>query len=82
MAEPTRGIDVGTKVEIYRLIDSLASQGKAIVLISSELPEILNLSDRIYVMFEGKFVSELPASAASAELVTHYATGGSPVGTA
>lgn len=80
MAEPTRGIDVGAKAEIYRLIDDLAAQGKALVLVSSELPEILNLSDRIYVMFEGSIVAELPASAASAELITHYVTGGQPVG--
>ena len=80
MAEPTRGIDVGAKAEIYRLIDDLAAQGKAIVLVSSELPEILNLSDRIYVMFEGRFVAEMSASEASPELITHYATGGQPVG--
>ena len=80
MAEPTRGIDVGAKAEIYRLIDQLAEQGKAIVLVSSELPEILNLSDRICVMFEGRVVAELSADEATAELITHYATGGRPVG--
>lgn len=80
MAEPTRGIDVGGKAEIYRLIDELAAQGKAIVLVSSELPEILHLSDRIYVMFEGRVVAELEGSEASAELIATYATGGRPVG--
>src|SRR5258708_33207010 len=52
--EPTRGIDVGAKTEIYKLLRSLADQGKAIVMISSELPEILRMSDRIIVMCEGR----------------------------
>jgi ribose transport system ATP-binding protein len=56
--EPTRGIDVAAKVEIYGLMDQLASQGKAIVMISSELPEVIGMSDRIYVMHEGKMVKE------------------------
>jgi ABC-type sugar transport system ATPase subunit len=57
--EPTRGIDVGTKYEIYLLINRLASQGKAIIMISSELPEVLGMSDRIMVMHEGRIKGEI-----------------------
>ena len=57
--EPTRGIDVGAKAEIYHLIDDLANQGLGIMLISSELSEILGLSDRIYVMQHGRITGEL-----------------------
>ena len=53
--EPTRGIDVGAKYEIYTIISELASKGKSVIVISSDLPEVLGLSDRIYVMNEGKF---------------------------
>jgi len=67
--EPTRGIDVGAKYEIYTIINRLASEGKAIILISSELPEILGVCDRIYVMSEGKIVGEMPASEASQESI-------------
>jgi len=70
--EPTRGIDVGAKYEIYTIINRLASEGKGIILISSELPEILGICDRIYVMREGKIVSEMPASEASQEIVMKY----------
>jgi ABC-type sugar transport system ATPase subunit len=56
--EPTRGIDVGAKMEVYRLINELAKQGKAILMISSELPEILQLSDRVYVMSDGHVTAE------------------------
>jgi putative multiple sugar transport system ATP-binding protein len=70
--EPTRGIDVGAKYEIYTIINRLASEGKGIILISSELPEILGVCDRIYVMREGKVVGELPASEASQEIVMKY----------
>lgn len=65
--EPTRGIDVGAKYEIYRIINELAALGKSIILISSELPEILGLSDRIYVMNEGRFVGEFTKETASQE---------------
>jgi L-arabinose transport system ATP-binding protein len=58
--EPTRGIDVGAKAEIYRLIDELANAGLAIMFISSDLPEILGMSDRIYVMQGGRITGELP----------------------
>ena len=57
--EPTRGIDVGAKYEIYRLIHQLADQGKAIIIVSSELPELLGMSDRIYTIFEGRITGEL-----------------------
>jgi putative multiple sugar transport system ATP-binding protein len=70
--EPTRGIDVGAKYEIYTIINRLASEGKGIVMISSELPEILGVCDRIYVMREGRMVGELPASEASQEIVMKY----------
>ena len=57
--EPTRGIDIGAKKEIYELIDQLAQEGVAILLISSELPEVINMSDRIVVMKQGKAVAVL-----------------------
>jgi ribose transport system ATP-binding protein len=67
--EPTRGIDVGAKAEIYRLLNALAAQGKAIVVISSELPEILRLSHRIAVMCEGRLTGILPGGAAQEEIM-------------
>jgi putative multiple sugar transport system ATP-binding protein len=70
--EPTRGIDVGAKYEIYTIINRLASEGKGIILISSELPEILGVCDRVYVMRDGKIVGEMPASEASQEKVMKY----------
>ena len=70
--EPTRGIDVGAKYEIYTIINRLASEGKGIIVISSELPEILGMSDRIYVMRNGKIVGELPAHEASQEKIMTY----------
>ncbi|MFD1554726.1 sugar ABC transporter ATP-binding protein [Paraburkholderia silviterrae] len=72
--EPTRGIDVGAKSEIYKLLRALAGQGKAIVMISSELPEILRMSDRIVVMCEGRITGELCASEATQERIMHLAT--------
>jgi len=67
--EPTRGIDVGAKAEIYRLVDDLANQGLAVMFISSELPEILGLSDRIYVMQNGRIAGELPGPGSTEEAV-------------
>jgi putative multiple sugar transport system ATP-binding protein len=67
--EPTRGIDVGAKYEIYTLINQLAEEGKAILLISSEMPELLGLCDRIYVMNEGRLIDEMPAAEASQERI-------------
>ncbi|XSG74000.1 multiple monosaccharide ABC transporter ATP-binding protein [Herpetosiphon llansteffanensis] len=67
--EPTRGIDVGAKYEIYTIINKLAQAGKAVIIISSELPEILGMCDRIYVMNEGQLVGEMPAADASQEKI-------------
>jgi putative multiple sugar transport system ATP-binding protein len=65
--EPTRGIDVGAKYEIYCLIAQLAKEGKCIILISSEMPELLGMTDRLYVMNEGYFIAEMKTSDASQE---------------
>jgi putative multiple sugar transport system ATP-binding protein len=67
--EPTRGIDVGAKYEIYSLVSALAAQGRAIVMISSEMPELLGMCDRIYVMSEGRFVAHFPRAEASQERI-------------
>jgi len=78
--EPTRGIDVGAKSEIYALLNTLARQGKSIIMISSELPETLRMSHRIAVMCEGRITGVLPASEATQEKIMTYATmrGGAP----
>lgn len=73
--EPTRGIDVGAKFEIYRLIHELADQGKAIVLVSSELPELLGMSDRIYTLFEGSITGVLDRADADQEKLMRMMTG-------
>jgi len=73
--EPTRGIDVGAKAEIYRLMTELTRQGKTIIMISSELPEILGMSDRIMVMHEGDKIGELTRAEATQEKILHLATG-------
>ena len=67
--EPTRGIDVGARYEIYQIINTLAGSGKGVVVISSEMPELLGLCDRICVMNEGRFVGEMPAASASQEAI-------------
>jgi ribose transport system ATP-binding protein len=72
--EPTRGIDVGAKSEIYRLLNDLAAQGKSIIMISSELPEILRMSHRIVVMCEGRITGELTAAEATQEGIMRLAT--------
>ena len=72
--EPTRGIDVGAKAEIYKLLRELAAQGKSIVMISSELPEILRMSDRIVVMCEGRITGELMPAEATQERIMQLAT--------
>ena len=72
--EPTRGIDVGAKAEIYKLLAALAEAGKAIVMISSELPEVLRMSHRILVMCEGRITGELDAREATQESIMHLAT--------
>lgn len=74
--EPTRGVDVGAKREIYQLIDELAERGVPIILVSSDLPEILGVSDRIMVMHEGRIAGELSREEASQESVMQLATGG------
>ncbi|MGD9645103.1 MAG: sugar ABC transporter ATP-binding protein [Pirellulales bacterium] len=73
--EPTRGVDVGTKAEIYRLIGRLAAQGKAIILVSSYLPELLGVADRIGVMCRGRLVDVRPTAEWSEEAIMHCATG-------
>lgn len=73
--EPTRGIDVGAKEEIYRLIDALAGQGVGILFVSSEMEEILSLSDRVLVMHEGKLTGELTRAQMSEEAIMRLATG-------
>lgn len=74
--EPTRGIDVGAKTEIYNLMNRLAENGAAIIMISSELPEVLGMSDRILVMHEGRVAGELSREEATQEAIMHLATGG------
>ena len=73
--EPTRGIDVGAKVEIYQLMNQLAARGAGIIMISSELPEILGMSDRILVMSRGKIVGEFSSAEATQEKILHCALG-------
>ncbi len=67
--EPTRGIDVGAKYEIYQIINEMVSQGKAVVMISSELPELLGMCDRIYAMNEGRIVGEFNGKDATQEKI-------------
>jgi putative multiple sugar transport system ATP-binding protein len=67
--EPTRGIDVGAKFEIYGIMNQLAAQGRGVVMISSEMPELLGMCDRIYVMNEGRIVGELSRAVASQERI-------------
>jgi rhamnose transport system ATP-binding protein len=73
--EPTRGIDVGTKAEVHRLLSALATEGVAVLVISSELPEVLSVADRILVMREGRLVSTLDHDNASEERIIAAATG-------
>jgi ribose transport system ATP-binding protein len=72
--EPTRGIDVGAKSEIYKLLNDLARQGKSIIMISSELPEILRMSHRVVVMCEGRITGEMDIAEATQEKIMTYAT--------
>lgn len=74
--EPTRGIDVGAKVEVYRLMNQLVENGAIVMMISSDLPEILGMCDRVYVMSEGKITANLPIQEASQERIMKAATGG------
>jgi ribose transport system ATP-binding protein len=73
--EPTRGIDVGSKSEIYQIMDELTKKGVGIIMISSELPEVLGMSDRIMVMRQGPIVKELSRAEANEETIMSYAVG-------
>ena len=71
--EPTRGIDVGAKYEIYKLMEELVSKGKTIIMVSSEMQELIGMSDRIIVLFEGSVVGEIPRENFSQNLIMSYA---------
>jgi inositol transport system ATP-binding protein len=73
--EPTRGIDVGAKAEIHRLMSALAKEGKAVLMVSSELPEILGMSDRVLVMHEGRITGEFSRDEVTQEKIMTAATG-------
>jgi ABC-type sugar transport system ATPase subunit len=73
--EPTRGIDVGAKLEMYQQMNALCREGKGIILISSDLPELLSMSDRLYVMHGRRFIASLSKEEASQERVLEYASG-------
>ncbi len=77
--EPTRGVDIGAKKEIYSIINSLAEKGVSIIMISSELPEIIGMVDRVLIMHEGKLTGELNKDEMTQEKIMHYATGGDKV---
>lgn len=74
MDEPTRGIDVGNKFSIYELMQDIAREGRAIVIVSSELPELIGMCDRIYVMNQGTLTGELDRSEFDQEVIMRYAT--------
>ena len=74
--EPTRGVDIGAKSEIYDIINDLTKEGKSIILISTDLPEIIGISDRVIVMREGQIVKELSKEEANEEIILAYASGG------
>jgi len=75
LLEPTRGVDVGAKFEIYELLNRLTHEGKAVLMISSDLPELLGMSDRIVVLYKGRIVSTLNRAEATREKLTVLATG-------
>jgi putative multiple sugar transport system ATP-binding protein len=72
--EPTRGIDVGAKYEIYTIMNRLVEQGMSIIMISSELPEILGMSDRVYIVSSGRIAGEMPTGEATQEKIMEMAT--------
>ncbi|MGN7861776.1 multiple monosaccharide ABC transporter ATP-binding protein [Microbacterium sp. 22303] len=80
--EPTRGIDVGAKYEIYGIINKLASEGKGVIVISSELPELIGLCDRIYTLAEGRITADVPRAEATAENLMRFMTQEKEVGSA
>ena len=73
--EPTRGVDVGARYEIYMIMKELAAHGNTIIMISSDLPEVIGISDRVYVMYEGKVRGELSKEELSEDSIMRYATG-------
>ncbi|MFD0592210.1 ATP-binding cassette domain-containing protein [Catellatospora coxensis] len=73
--EPTRGIDVGTKAEVHRLLSQLAADGVAVLMVSSELPEVLGMADRVLVMHEGRLTADIPRARADEQSVMLAATG-------
>jgi ribose transport system ATP-binding protein len=78
--EPTRGIDVGAKAEIYHLIEALAADGHSIIVVSSELPEVIRLSDRVLVMRDGKIAAEIPREDLSESAIVAHAIPGANTG--
>ena len=74
--EPTRGIDVGAKAEIYRILNGLCREGTCIIMITSEMPELLAMSDRILILSEGKVTGMLTAEEATQEMIVQCAIGG------
>jgi ABC-type sugar transport system ATPase subunit len=74
--EPTRGVDVGSKVEIYHRINEATQEGATVLLVSSELPELLGMSDRILVLFQGRLVADVPRSEATPERILHFSMTG------
>ena len=72
--EPTRGIDVGAKYEIYTIMNKLVEEGMSIIMISSELPEVLGMSDRVYVVSSGRIAGEVPIAEATQEKIMQLAT--------
>ena len=73
--EPTRGIDVGAKFEIYKLITDIVKEGKAVIMVSSELPELIGMCDRIYIMCQGKISGCINRNEFSQETIMKFATG-------
>ena len=73
--EPTRGVDVGARYEIYTIMKDLAAAGHTIIMISSDLPEVIGMSDRVYVMYEGKLTGEIKKEELSEESIMRYAAG-------
>ncbi len=74
--EPTRGVDIGAKAEIYQIMNKLTEEGISIILVSSDLPELIGMSDRVLVMREGRIVKEIMKDEANQEIVLAYASGG------
>lgn len=75
VSEPTRGIDIGAKFEIYKLMTEIVKEGKAVIMVSSELPELLGMCDRIYVMCQGKVTGCIGREDFSQETIMRYAAG-------